>query len=397
VATLNVIRRWALRDQMSIREISRRTGLARNTVKKHLRSEESEPKYPRRVSSSKLDPYAEKLATWLVIEATKSRKQRRTLRQIHTDSAQKGENQELIHIVSTFCSQRVWVNIRWKTRVRLQRNSTPTPGNATTGNSKPLLPSRPQLTGCTSGMPSSSWSSGEELRPPQVRGLQDLLGVAVVDFQDGGAARRLDAHALEAELAALALAVDGFCALSYSTSRLLVSGSTICVTSLSHSGLKSWPSSISTAWYWPPGICWRSTPRMTLSTISIEHGVAPARHRLPKGHSCWRHHLWKLRACTRSARPLACEHRFELHGQRLVVAKHEDGLGRRQLGQVLGAVAQDHGLARAGHAVDHAVALAQAAGQLLLLQVHHAHDVRQVVGSSLRTGRPASARAPRGT
>ncbi|WP_411882134.1 hypothetical protein, partial [Polaromonas sp. YR568] len=49
---------------------------------------------------------------------------RRTLRQIHTDSAQKGENQELIHIVSTFCSQRVWVNIRWKTRVRLQRNST---------------------------------------------------------------------------------------------------------------------------------------------------------------------------------------------------------------------------------------------------------------------------------
>jgi transposase len=69
---------------MSIREIARRTGLARNTVKKHLRSEESEPKDPRRVSSSKLDPYAEKLATWLGIEATKSRKQRRTLRQIRT-------------------------------------------------------------------------------------------------------------------------------------------------------------------------------------------------------------------------------------------------------------------------------------------------------------------------
>jgi transcriptional regulator with XRE-family HTH domain len=124
VATLNVIRRWALRDQMSIREISRRTGLARNTVKRYLRSDETEPSYERRGSSSKLDPYAEKLATWLVIEATKSRKQRRTLRQIHTDSTQKGENQELIHIVSTFCSQRVWVNIRWKTRVKLQRNST---------------------------------------------------------------------------------------------------------------------------------------------------------------------------------------------------------------------------------------------------------------------------------
>ena len=86
---MNVIRRWALRDQMPIREISRRTGLARNTVKKHLRSEESEPKYPRRASSSKLDPYAEKLATWLVIEATISRKQRRTLRQIHTTQPKK--------------------------------------------------------------------------------------------------------------------------------------------------------------------------------------------------------------------------------------------------------------------------------------------------------------------
>jgi transcriptional regulator with XRE-family HTH domain len=69
---------------MSIREISRRTGLARNTVKKYLRSDETEPSYERRASSSKLDPYAEKLATWLGIEATKSRKQRRTLRQIHT-------------------------------------------------------------------------------------------------------------------------------------------------------------------------------------------------------------------------------------------------------------------------------------------------------------------------
>ena len=84
MATLNVIRRWALRDQMSIREISRRTGLARNTVKKYLRSDETEPSYEMRGSSSKLDPYAEKLAAWLEIEATKSRKQRRTLRQIHT-------------------------------------------------------------------------------------------------------------------------------------------------------------------------------------------------------------------------------------------------------------------------------------------------------------------------
>ena len=84
VATLNVIRRWALREQMSIREISRRTGLARNTVKRYLRSEETEPTYVRRVGPSKLDPYAEKLTTWLGIEVTKSRKQRRNLKQIYT-------------------------------------------------------------------------------------------------------------------------------------------------------------------------------------------------------------------------------------------------------------------------------------------------------------------------
>ena len=84
MATLSVIRRWALREQMSIREIARRTGLSRNTVKKYLRAGDEEPRYAKRASSSKLDPYAEKLATWLAIEATKSRKQRRNLRQIHT-------------------------------------------------------------------------------------------------------------------------------------------------------------------------------------------------------------------------------------------------------------------------------------------------------------------------
>ena len=58
---------------------------------------------------------------------------------------------------------------------------------------------------------------------------------------------------------------------------------------------------------------------------------------------------------------------------------------------MLGAVAQDHGLARAGHAVDDAVAVAQAAGQLLLLHVHHAHDVRvsSASPSCRRTAFPA--------
>ena len=83
VATLNFIRRWVLREQMSIREISRRTGLARNTVKKYLRSDETEPTYVERISPTKL-AYAEKLATWLGIEATRSRKQRCYLKRIKT-------------------------------------------------------------------------------------------------------------------------------------------------------------------------------------------------------------------------------------------------------------------------------------------------------------------------
>ncbi len=40
---LSVIRRWAFRDQLSIREISRRTGLSRNTIRKYLRADVVEP------------------------------------------------------------------------------------------------------------------------------------------------------------------------------------------------------------------------------------------------------------------------------------------------------------------------------------------------------------------
>jgi transposase len=84
VATLSVIRRWALREQMSIREIARRTGLSRNTVKKYLRAGEEAPRYAKRASSSKLDPYADKLATWLAIEATQIAETAANLRRIRT-------------------------------------------------------------------------------------------------------------------------------------------------------------------------------------------------------------------------------------------------------------------------------------------------------------------------
>ncbi len=85
MALLSVIRRWALRDQLSIREIARRTGLSRNTIRKYLRSGTVGPTFRVPERPSKLDPYADQLSAWLKTEAGKSRKVRRTLKQIHAD------------------------------------------------------------------------------------------------------------------------------------------------------------------------------------------------------------------------------------------------------------------------------------------------------------------------
>ena len=82
---LNLIRRMSLRQKLPIREIARRTGLSRNTVKKHLKAGTVEPRFAISDRPSKLDPFSEKLAGWLESEAGKSRKQRRTLKQLHAD------------------------------------------------------------------------------------------------------------------------------------------------------------------------------------------------------------------------------------------------------------------------------------------------------------------------
>ena len=85
MALLGVIRRWHFREGVPIREIERRTGLSRNTIRKYLRSDTVEPKFKVPARPSKLDPFAQKLSDWLRVEAGKSRKQRRTARQMHSD------------------------------------------------------------------------------------------------------------------------------------------------------------------------------------------------------------------------------------------------------------------------------------------------------------------------
>jgi transposase len=82
---LSVIRRWRLREKMAIREIERRSGLSRNTIRKYLRADTVEPQFKVPKRPSKLDPFAEKLSGWLRIETGKSRKQKRTAKQMHAD------------------------------------------------------------------------------------------------------------------------------------------------------------------------------------------------------------------------------------------------------------------------------------------------------------------------
>ena len=82
---LSVIRRWRFRQHYSIREIARRTGLSRNTVRKYLRSDSVEPKFDTSGRPSGLDPFADKLSHMLRQEAGKSRKQKQTVKQLHAD------------------------------------------------------------------------------------------------------------------------------------------------------------------------------------------------------------------------------------------------------------------------------------------------------------------------
>lgn len=82
VALLSVIRRWHHRDGRSIRDIAKSTGLSRNTVKKYLANDEVEPKYSRSKVPNNLDEYSETLNSWLHREANRSRKQRRSVKQL---------------------------------------------------------------------------------------------------------------------------------------------------------------------------------------------------------------------------------------------------------------------------------------------------------------------------
>ena len=90
MALLGIIRRWHIRDQVPLREIARRLGISRNTVRRYLRSETIEPAYAERRSTRAIDKFSFQLSAMLKTEAARSRKQRRTLKQIHEDLKELG-------------------------------------------------------------------------------------------------------------------------------------------------------------------------------------------------------------------------------------------------------------------------------------------------------------------
>ena len=82
---LSVIRRWHHRGHLPIREIERRSGLSRNTIRKYLRSDAVEVRFKVPQRPSRLDPFADKLSGWLEAEVAKGRKARRTARRLHAE------------------------------------------------------------------------------------------------------------------------------------------------------------------------------------------------------------------------------------------------------------------------------------------------------------------------
>jgi len=85
MALLSVIRRWHYRDHLSIREIAKGAGLSCDMVRKYLRADTVEPQFKVPEGPSKLDPFVERLTPWLRREMGRSRKQKRTIKQLHAD------------------------------------------------------------------------------------------------------------------------------------------------------------------------------------------------------------------------------------------------------------------------------------------------------------------------
>jgi transposase len=88
---LGKVRRLYSRDGHSISEVSRRSGLSRNTAKRWLREAEgAEPQYRRQSVSAKLAPYAERLKAMLEQGTDRPKRERRTAKRLYEDIRAEG-------------------------------------------------------------------------------------------------------------------------------------------------------------------------------------------------------------------------------------------------------------------------------------------------------------------
>ncbi len=102
-----MLARLHLRDGLSIREVSRRTGLSRNTVRQWLRQEGvTEPKYPQRERPGVVDAWAEQLEAALRADAHRPVRERRTAKALFEQIQALGYRGSYPRVV-------VWVR-RWR-------------------------------------------------------------------------------------------------------------------------------------------------------------------------------------------------------------------------------------------------------------------------------------------
>ncbi|CAK0757681.1 hypothetical protein CCP4SC76_290012 [Gammaproteobacteria bacterium] len=91
MSKIGKIRRLHLRDKLSISEVSRRTGLTRNTIRRWLKvADGTEPKYKRKVQAKLLTPFEESLKQWLEADKHRPRSDRRTARKLFGQLREQG-------------------------------------------------------------------------------------------------------------------------------------------------------------------------------------------------------------------------------------------------------------------------------------------------------------------
>ncbi len=108
------VRRMRMREGMSIREVAKRTGLSRNTVRQWLRrASVTEPKYKSRPPRSGVDAWGEYLVTALKADAHRGKRERRTAKALYAQIRALGYRGSYVRVC-------VWIR-RW----RVQQDEAP--------------------------------------------------------------------------------------------------------------------------------------------------------------------------------------------------------------------------------------------------------------------------------